>query len=116
MKNDNYGNSDNYKRNEQGYRDLALKLFPWICTSCSREFVYSNLKELTVHHIDHNHQNNPSDGSNWELLCLYCHDHEHSKYLEHDRYGSTVTPGDDEHETASYNPFADLKKMMDKKE
>ncbi|QTG90742.1 HNH endonuclease, partial [Vibrio furnissii] len=26
---------------------------------------------------DHDHTNNPEDGSNWELLCLYCHDHEH---------------------------------------
>ena len=49
----------------------------------------------------------------WELLCLFCHDHEHSKYLEHDRYGSVVTPGDDTHEVATYNPFADLKKIMD---
>jgi len=33
-----------------------------------------NLRELTVHHKDHDHHNNPSDGSNRELLCLYCHD------------------------------------------
>ena len=57
------------------------------------EFVYSNLRELTVHHIDHDHSNNPEDGSNWEMLCLYCHDHEHSKYTEADQYGSTVVAG-----------------------
>ncbi len=114
MTNDRYGASANYKKQEQGYRDKALKLFPWICGRCSREFVYSNLKELTVHHVDHDHNNNPSDGSNWELLCLYCHDHEHSKYHEHELYGSTVTPGEDSHEAATFNPFADLKKMMDK--
>ena len=49
--------------------------------------------ELTVHHIDHDHTNNPEDGSNWELLCLY--DHEHSKYTEADQYGSTVIAGED---------------------
>ena len=32
-----------------------------------------------MHHKDHNHDNNPPDGSNWELLCLYCHDNEHSR-------------------------------------
>ncbi len=34
-----------------------------------------------MHHRDHNHNNNPPDGSNWELLCIYCHDHEHEKTL-----------------------------------
>ena len=85
----------NYARLEVGYREKALKLFPWVCGRCSREFVYSNLRELTVHHIDHDHSNNPEDGSNWEMLCLYCHDHEHSKYTEADQYGSTVVAGED---------------------
>ena len=62
-----------------GYRERALKLYPWICGRCAREFDRSNVSELTVHHKDHNHDNNPPDGSNWELLCLYCHDHEHEK-------------------------------------
>ena len=63
----------------QGYRERALKLFPHVCASCGREFKGARMKELTVHHKDHNHDNNPPDGSNWELLCLYCHDHEHEK-------------------------------------
>ena len=82
------------------------------------KFVYSNLRELTVHHIDHDHTNNPEDGSNWELLCLYCHDHEHSKYTEADQYGTTVIAGEDAQKDvgeAKYNPFADLKAMMNKK-
>lgn len=62
-----------------GYREQALKLFPHICASCGREFSGKRLKELTVHHKDHDHTNNPPDGSNWELLCIYCHDHEHEK-------------------------------------
>ena len=65
---------------EKGYRARALKLFPHVCGSCGREFSGKNLKELTVHHKDHDHDNNPSDGSNWELLCIYCHDHEHEKH------------------------------------
>ncbi len=49
----------NYARLESGYREKALKIYPWVCGRCSREFVYSNLRELTVHHIDHDHTNNP---------------------------------------------------------
>ncbi len=29
----------------------------------------------------HGHNNNPSDGSNWENLCTYCHDDEHSRSI-----------------------------------
>lgn len=74
---------------EKGYRAKALKLFPHVCGSCGREFSGAKLKELTVHHKDHNHQNNPSDGSNWELLCVYCHDHEHEKH-KMKGYGSSA--------------------------
>jgi hypothetical protein len=66
---------------ELTYRARALKLFPWICAHCGREFDGRKLNQLTVHHKDHNHDNNPPDGSNWELLCLYCHDNEHQRYL-----------------------------------
>lgn len=64
---------------ENSYRAQALKLYPHVCARCSRAFEGKRLRELTVHHRDHDHRNNPSDGSNWELLCLYCHDHEHEK-------------------------------------
>lgn len=95
-----------------GYRERALKLFPWICGRCAREFNRVGLSELTVHHVDHNHDNNPADGSNWELLCLYCHDEEHSKFENLVRYGSTE---DKAPAAAAYNPFADLKQKMDAK-
>ena len=75
---------------EKGYRAKALKLFPHICASCGREFSGPKLKELTVHHKDHNHQNNPPNGSNWELLCIYCHDHEHEKYKMKGYASSTI--------------------------
>ena len=100
-----------YQQQEQGYRDKALKMYPWVCGRCAREFVYSNLRELTVHHIDHNHGNNPSDGSNWELLCIYCHDNEHNKFHEFVLYGGTT---EQKVTAATHNPFADLKALLTK--
>ncbi len=67
---------------QQGYRERAFALFPHICGRCGREFSGKRLRELTVHHKDHDHTNNPPDGSNWELLCLYCHDDEHGGYTK----------------------------------
>ena len=67
------------------YRDRALKIYPWICGRCAREFTRANLQELTVHHRNHDHDYNPPDGSNWELLCLYCHDNEHQRLIEASR-------------------------------
>ena len=68
------------KEREAGYREKALRLFPHVCGRCGREFEGKRLRELTVHHRDHDHDNNPPDGSNWELLCIYCHENEHSRY------------------------------------
>jgi hypothetical protein len=97
----------------QGYREQALKIYPWICGRCAREFTRANLRELTVHHRDHNHDNNPPDGSNWELLCLYCHDNEHQKQLE----AATGARGNAEVQpSATHSPFANLKAMLEKKE
>lgn len=101
------------EQRDQGYREQALKLYPWICGRCSREFNLKNLTELTVHHRDHNHDNNPSDGSNWELLCLYCHDNEHSRYEEQIRYGSKTNAHSTRATTTTHNPFADLKNLLD---
>ena len=97
----------------KGYREQALKLYPWVCGRCAREFTRAGLSELTVHHVDHNHDNNPADGSNWELLCIYCHDEEHTKFVNLVRYGSSTKTAP---AVATYNPFADLKaKMQDDK-
>ena len=65
----------------ENYRERSLRLHGWICAKCGREFELSNLNLLTVHHRDGNHGNNPSDGSNWENLCVYCHDDEHSRSI-----------------------------------
>ena len=65
----------------ENYRERSLKLHGWICAKCGREFELSNLHLLTVHHKDGNHNYNPPDGSNWENLCIYCHDDEHSRSI-----------------------------------
>ncbi|WP_370980159.1 YajD family HNH nuclease [Agaribacterium sp. ZY112] len=101
----------NAKR-EKGYREKALKMYPWVCGRCAREFTHKNLSELTVHHVNHDHDHNPSDGSNWELLCVYCHDEEHTKFENLVRYGST---SETEVKPATFNPFADLKAKMNSK-
>lgn len=98
---------------EKGYREQALKMYPPICGRCSREFVRQNMHELTVHHRDHNHDNNPADGSNWELLCLYCHDNEHQRQLEAQQGHASM--GSSKSDAATFNPFADLKGLLDKK-
>jgi hypothetical protein len=102
------------QQREQGYRDQALKLFPWVCGRCGREFEGKRLRELTVHHRDHNHDNNPPDGSNWELLCIYCHDNEHSRHLDQEWYDPDV-PGDDQQSAPLDSPFANLKELLDSK-
>ena len=61
------------------YRARSLELHGMICAKCAREFTAANKHELTVHHIDGNDQNNPADGSNWENLCIHCHEDEHSR-------------------------------------
>ena len=47
----------------RGYRERSLALHGWM---------------LTVHHRDGKHDRNPPDGSNWENLCVDCHDAEHA--------------------------------------
>lgn len=95
---------------EQGYRAQALKLFPWVCAHCGREFTAKTLSQLTVHHKDHNHDHNPPDGSNWELLCIYCHDNEHAQQSLADA-SAAPRPGD-ERPAATHRPFADLAERL----
>lgn len=101
------------EQRELGYREKALKMYPHICGRCAREFERKNLHELTVHHRDHNHSNNAEDGSNWELLCLYCHDNEHQKQLEAQQ--GNVSTKSNKSASSTFNPFGDLKSMLEKK-
>jgi len=102
------------ERREKTYRERALKIFPRICARCGREFSGRKVRELTVHHKDHNHDNNPSDGSNWELLCIYCHENEHSRDQVAEWYGGT-TPGGEQPASSGHRPFAALENLLKNK-
>lgn len=105
-----------------GYREQALKLYPWVCGRCGRGFERSNLRELTVHHKDMDHDNNPPDGSNWELLCLYCHDNEHQKFEERiaaiaagrDPDGHTAGGSTSNAASTTHRPFGALADLLNK--
>jgi len=93
---------------EQSYRGQALRLFPHVCARCGREFLGKRLRELTVHHKDNDHTNNPPNGSNWELLCLYCHDDAHEAY---ERGGGRGVAGGNE-PALGFRPFEGLQHLL----
>ena len=96
---------------QTGYRERALKLFPHVCARCGRELDGKRLRELTVHHKDHDHTHNPPDGSNWELLCLYCHDDEHDKEIRAGEYAGDEAE-DDQPSPSIFKPFAGLDNLV----
>jgi hypothetical protein len=98
---------------ESTYRERALKLFPHVCARCGRELTGKRLRELTVHHKDHNHDNNPPDGRNWELLCIYCHDNEHARNEVAEWY-TAETPQNAERSEGLESPFAKLGELLKK--
>jgi hypothetical protein len=96
---------------QTGYREQALKILPKVCAKCGRDFSGPRLRELTVHHKDGNHENNPPDGSNWEMLCIYCHENEHSRSMDAQWLGSP--PSEKSADSAPlHNPFAGLKDRL----
>ena len=95
----------------RGYRARALELFPPVCAKCARAFSGRHLRELTVHHRDHNHDNNPVDGSNWELLCLYCHEQEHSR---RDVAETGPDSAGERPSQVTFQPFANLGQLVKK--
>jgi predicted HNH restriction endonuclease len=101
----------NADKRAAGYRAQALKLFPWVCGRCARSFDGKTLQLLEVHHKNSNHHDNPADGSNWELLCTYCHENEHAKL----RDSEGRTDSGDSTSAATFNPFADLKDRLKNK-
>lgn len=102
----------NQSQREETYRKHALRIYPWICAHCGREFDGKKLNQLTLHHKDHNHDNNPPDGSNWELLCLYCHDNEHQRYLVADTSGEAQPNREPDR---PFTPFAHLADLLKRK-
>jgi len=102
------------QQREAGYRERALKLFPHVCARCGRELTGKRLRELTVHHKDHDHDHNPPDGSNWELLCIYCHDNEHARDQVADWYAGEDGAATERPDTLD-SPFARLGDLLKKK-
>jgi 5-methylcytosine-specific restriction endonuclease McrA len=100
------------EQREQSYRERALKLYPWVCGRCAREFTRANVQQLTVHHRDGNHENNPPDGSNWELLCIYCHENEHARVLDN---AGRAAGGNEPATPAKHQPFAALAGLLKKR-
>lgn len=95
----------------EDYRERSLAIHGLICARCGREFDHTNRHLLTVHHKDGNHHNNPPDGSNWENLCIYCHDNEHRRYLDH-LEGGGAEVGEEGNENLTHNPFGNLKALL----
>ena len=99
----------------KGYREQSLRIHPWVCARCGREFTNKNLRMLTVHHKDHDHDNNPADGSNWENLCIYCHDNEHRRYLDH-LEGGDMESDEEKSGGITHNPFGGLADLLKDKD
>ncbi len=100
---------------DKSYRGMALRIFPPICGRCGREFEGKRLRELTVHHKDGNHDNNPPDGSNWELLCIYCHENEHGSTLDFYERGD-LGPTRDGTPPLRQRPFEKLAELLAQKD
>jgi predicted HNH restriction endonuclease len=73
----------------EDYRERSLTIHGLVCARCGREFAETKRNLLTVHHKDGNHHNNPADGSNWENLCVYCHEDVHSRGVLAEYLGQT---------------------------
>jgi len=101
-------------REEGTYRARALKLLPHVCGHCGREFEGRRLSELTVHHKDSDSTNNPPDGSNWELLCFFCHDNEHGRNNVVDALDGDA-PAAVRETSRMHQPFAGLADLLKKK-
>jgi hypothetical protein len=105
----------------EDYREKSLAINGLVCARCGREFPESKRQLLTVHHKDGNHNNNPADGSNWENLCVYCHEDVHSRevlaeYLGDGARGKEVSlVYNDSQESVGSGLLADkLKKALQK--
>lgn len=98
------------RKKGQEYRARSLAVHGNICARCGKEFSSSELHLLTVHHKDSNSANNPPDGSNWENLCVYCHEAEHSRELLGDYVGGGNAGAQDAPQKSgpALGSFADL--------
>ncbi len=103
-------------RRQKTYREQALAMYPHVCGRCGREFSGKALRELTVHHKDSDHMNNPPDGSNWELLCLYCHDDEHGGFADKVGYSEGLAPSSSREPALGFKAFEGLGTLLETKD
>jgi hypothetical protein len=61
--------------------------------------------------LTHNHDENPTDDSNWERLCLYCHDNEYQRQLD-----TRPVAGGDRSTGTTHTPFAHLAALLKREE
>ncbi len=98
---------------EKGYRARAIEMYPWVCGHCARDFTDGKkLRELEVHHKNHNHDDNPPDGSNWELLCMYCHENQHNR--NETAKASSGGLAEEIQELSTHQPFSGLAALLNK--
>ena len=103
-------------RRQKTYREQALAMYPHVCARCGREFSGKALRELTVHHKDSDHMNNPPDGRNWELLCLYCHDDEHGGSTTKVGYAEGLAPSSSKEPPLGFRAFEGLDALLESKD
>ena len=60
------------------------------CEACGKDLLDATHYEWVIHHIDHNKFNNPSDESNWMLLCKHCHQVQHKCWKAFERATTRV--------------------------
>lgn len=93
-----------------GYCDCVLKMYLWICGCCVCEFDCSNVQQFIVYYCNYNYDDNFVDGSNWELLCVYCYDNEYQCYFDYD---SGIFDVGDVQVFVIGNFFVDFKVMLE---
>ncbi|NLC61071.1 MAG: hypothetical protein GX761_07285 [Gammaproteobacteria bacterium] len=77
---------------------------------CRSLFEGASGRLLSFSSTIHNHDDNPPDGSNWELLCVYCHDNEHSRQTDHTGIGAR--DAEDAPAASTSTPFAGLASLL----
>jgi hypothetical protein len=60
-------------------------------------------------------QLDPPDGKNWELLCIYCHDDEHSRDSDAEWYDGSQAEDKTASPSSVFKPFAGLDELLKKK-
>lgn len=66
-----------YKKNSKWSHSMRRHSINLLGENCQQCNATPNEKIIHTHHLDHNSNNNPIDGSNWMRLCTKCHSQYH---------------------------------------